>query len=224
MWHSCVVAAFASKMARDSLTSQKGAQMPNGVPPVRATTKQPMPIWLKVVIGMGILFFSLPILGIIAAIAIPGMLRARTAGNEASAIGAMRAIASAQAVYAGSCAGGLYARSLTVLAKAPTDGRGAAFVSDDLAKGERVQHSGYIIWIEAPAALADATISAPAPPCNGVGVRDVSNTYVARAEPVGRQTGTRYFATSGNGTVYQSLQPITFSPDGSANPPAKPIQ
>ena len=47
------------------------------------------------------LLIVVAIIGIIAAIAIPGLLRARMSGNEASAIGSMRAIASGQAVYSG---------------------------------------------------------------------------------------------------------------------------
>src|SRR5205823_14958254 len=45
------------------------------------------------------LLIVVAIIGIIAAIAIPGLLRARMAGNEASAIGSMRAINTAQQNY-----------------------------------------------------------------------------------------------------------------------------
>ena len=45
------------------------------------------------------LLIVVAIIGIIAAIAIPGLLRARMAGNEASAIGSLRAINSAQQGY-----------------------------------------------------------------------------------------------------------------------------
>ncbi len=55
------------------------------------------------------LLIVVAIIGIIAAIAVPGLLRARQSGNEASAIGSMRAINSAQATYAASCGGGVYA-------------------------------------------------------------------------------------------------------------------
>ena len=47
------------------------------------------------------LLIVVAIIGIIAAIAVPGLLRARIAGNEASAIGSMRAINSGQADYNG---------------------------------------------------------------------------------------------------------------------------
>src|SRR5436190_19797000 len=45
------------------------------------------------------LLIVVAIIGIIAAIAVPGLLRARMSGNEASAIGSMRAINSAEASY-----------------------------------------------------------------------------------------------------------------------------
>src|ERR1700742_2410807 len=55
------------------------------------------------------LLIVVAIIGIIAAIAVPGLLRARMAGNEASAIGSLRAINSGQASYSSSCAQGGYA-------------------------------------------------------------------------------------------------------------------
>ena len=42
------------------------------------------------------LLIVVAIIGIIAAIAVPGLLRARMSGNEASAIGSLRAINTAQ--------------------------------------------------------------------------------------------------------------------------------
>ena len=51
------------------------------------------------------LLIVVAIIGIIAAIAIPGLMRARMAGNEASAIGSMRAINTAQHGYSQLCIG-----------------------------------------------------------------------------------------------------------------------
>ena len=45
------------------------------------------------------LLIVVAIIGIIAAIAVPGLLRARMSGNEASAIGSLRAINSGEAAY-----------------------------------------------------------------------------------------------------------------------------
>ena len=50
------------------------------------------------------LLIVVAIIGIIAAIAVPGLLRARMSGNEASAIGSLRAINCGQASYSSSCA------------------------------------------------------------------------------------------------------------------------
>ena len=58
------------------------------------------------------LLIVVAIIGIIAAIAIPGLLRARQSGNEASGIGSMRSVNSAQATFASSCANGFYAPRL----------------------------------------------------------------------------------------------------------------
>ena len=58
------------------------------------------------------LLIVVAIIGIIAAIAVPGLLRARQSGNEASAIASMRTIGGAEATYAASCGGGGYAATL----------------------------------------------------------------------------------------------------------------
>ncbi len=55
------------------------------------------------------LLIVVAIIGIIAAIAVPGLLRARMSGNESSAIGSLRAVNSAQASYSSAAANGGYA-------------------------------------------------------------------------------------------------------------------
>jgi prepilin-type N-terminal cleavage/methylation domain-containing protein len=77
------------------------------------------------------LLIVVAIIGIIAAIAVPGLLRARMSGNEASAIGSLRAINSGQASYSSSCSAGGYAVSLVDLVAAPVAG-GSGFISPDL--------------------------------------------------------------------------------------------
>src|SRR5437867_12267612 len=51
------------------------------------------------------LLLVVAIIGILAAIAVPGLLRARMSGNEAFAIGSMRADNSSEVTYASSCGG-----------------------------------------------------------------------------------------------------------------------
>src|SRR3979490_711009 len=97
------------------------------------------------------LLIVVAIIGIIAAIAVPGLLRARMAGNEASGIGSLRAINSGQAAYSSSaaadsspCAAGGYATTLADLFLAPAGGTG--FISPDLAVNG-VNKSGYTITL-----------------------------------------------------------------------------
>ena len=74
------------------------------------------------------------VIGVLAAIAIISLARARQSGNEASAIGSVRAITSGQAAYASSCGSGGYAQSNADLAKGPAGG--APFISPDLEKAD----------------------------------------------------------------------------------------
>jgi prepilin-type N-terminal cleavage/methylation domain-containing protein len=86
------------------------------------------------------LLIVVAIIGIIAAIAVPGLLRARISGNEASAIGSLRAISSAQSTFAASCANGLFAQGLDTLGSGPSGG--SAFISPDLSSSTTVSKSG----------------------------------------------------------------------------------
>ena len=87
------------------------------------------------------LLIVVAIIGIIAAIAVPGLLRARMSGNEASAIGSLRAINSGEAAFSSSCAAGAYATDLADLQLKPA-GSTQGFVSPDL-KSNGVAKSGY---------------------------------------------------------------------------------
>src|SRR5579872_6253405 len=87
------------------------------------------------------LLIVVAIIGIIAAIAVPGLLRARMAGNEASAIGSLRAVNSAELSYSTSCAQG-FAATMAELASPPSTG-GQPFISPDLAGANPIVKSGY---------------------------------------------------------------------------------
>ena len=91
------------------------------------------------------LLIVVAIIGIIAAIAVPGLLRARMSGNETSAIGSMRAINTAQVNFSASCSTGAYAASLEDLAKPPVAGS-ESFISADLSKNATVK-AGYTVTV-----------------------------------------------------------------------------
>jgi type IV pilus assembly protein PilA len=144
------------------------------------------------------LLIVVAIIGIIAAIAVPGLLRARMSGNEASAIGSLRAINSSESTYSSSCGANGYAVDLADLAKAPA-GSTAGFISPDLATNG-VTKSGYIVNLSADAAAAVITLAANT--CNGSG-SDAVSAYFAEAHPVTiGSTGQRSFGTDTRGTIY----------------------
>ena len=143
------------------------------------------------------LLIVVAIIGIIAAIAVPGLLRARMSGNEASAIGSVRAINSSNATYASSCAGGGYATSLVALALAPSGG--TSFISPDLGADPTVK-SGYTV--AAAGGLGATTITLAAATCN-VAATPALSDYHATATPVTvGGTGQRSFASDSRGTIY----------------------
>ena len=160
------------------------------------------------------LLIVVAIIGIIAAIAIPGLLRARMSGNEASAIGSMRTIVSAEQTYASSSGGG-YAATLTRLA-APCPNSTAGFISADLGQADTVQKSGYTVTM----AAASNSVALTARDCNA---NPTITNYYATAVPLNQgTTGTRGFATDAGGTVWQdttgAAPTIPFATGGTISP------
>jgi prepilin-type N-terminal cleavage/methylation domain-containing protein len=144
------------------------------------------------------LLIVVAIIGIIAAIAVPGLLRARMSGNEASAIGSLRSINSSESTYSSSCGGNGYAQSLEDLLKPPA-GSTAGFISPDL-KSTGVIKSGYAVNLAADAAAVVVTLAAAT--CN-VAAGNAMSAYFAEAHPVTvGSTGQRSFATDVRGTIF----------------------
>ena len=150
------------------------------------------------------LLIVVAIIGIIAAIAVPGLLRARQSGNEASAIGSVRAINSGETAFASSCGGGGYAQSNDDLYKAPAGG--APFISPDLENADvaATAKSGYTVDIADNADAGNRDVLVAASTCNASAAASRAMYYVG-ADPVSRgQTGTRSFASDHKGTIYYS--------------------
>jgi prepilin-type N-terminal cleavage/methylation domain-containing protein len=144
------------------------------------------------------LLIVVAIIGIIAAIAIPGLLRARMSGNEASAIGTVRTVSSAQATFAGSCGGGGYATTLADLALAPVGG--VTFIPPDIAAGTK---SGYTLTV-APHNTAVAVVQAAAANCVATSTGALAGFHVSNVPVAVGSTGVRSFGTDHRGTIYQN--------------------
>jgi len=144
------------------------------------------------------LLIVVAIIGIIAAIAIPGLLRARMAGNEASGIGSLRAINSGEAAFSSSCAGGGYAVTLVQLFTPPVAG-GTGFISPDLS-ADPTTKSGYTVTLAGGAGAVQ--VMAKAATCNNSG--NAMSNYFGTADPVTYGgTGSRHFGTDERATIFQ---------------------
>lgn len=149
------------------------------------------------------LLIVVAIIGIIAAIAIPGLLRARMAGNEASAIGSLRAINSSQQAFASSCGHGNYADGTFQLGIVPVTG-GAAFISPDLSASDTVAKSGFNIFMGVGTGGTDAPPTTP-DSCQGetMGATQITGFY-STATSQSLSTGSRDFWSNTSGTVYEA--------------------
>jgi type IV pilus assembly protein PilA len=159
------------------------------------------------------LLIVVAIIGIIAAIAVPGLLRARMSGNETSAIGSMRAINTAQVNFSATCGSGYYAVTLEDLAKPPT-GTTESFISPDLSTTGVVK-SGYTVTVASTSTAAGTAACNTAIP---------KSSYWATAVPLSG-SGSRSFAVGPNGTVWQAVSTTAIAePAAGAKPAATPIQ
>jgi type IV pilus assembly protein PilA len=145
------------------------------------------------------LLIVVAIIGIIAAIAVPGLLRARMSGNEASAIGSLRAVNTSEQNYSQQCNG--YSTSLPELKNAGN------FLSPDLTGGISVVKSGFTVTM-VPGA-GNAVLAVMPAGCTLTGTN-----YYATAAPLSASTGSRAFATDEQGTIWQN----------NAAPPVLPTQ
>ena len=152
------------------------------------------------------LLIVVAIISIIAAIAVPGLLRARMTANETSALTALKVTTSSQVGYSASCGNGAYAATYLVLGTAPagsTDG----FISADLGSSATPQKSGYTYTL-GPGAGSTAGPN----DCNGTAT---ITAYYATGVPLTFGTsGTRSFAVNQGNVVWQV---------GAATPPTEPF-
>ena len=147
------------------------------------------------------LLIVIALIGILAALTAPFLMAAKAAGNEASAIGSLRAINSAQAGFATTCGAGFFSVSVVTLG---TTGH----LSMDLIVPVK---SGYTVLL----GPGDGAGAGPADCSGGV----PQSAYYASAAPNSVNSGRRAFATNAAGTVWQELttrvpppEPFTIGP------------
>ena len=140
------------------------------------------------------LLIVVAIISIIAAIAVPGLMRSRMAGNEVSARGSLKVVNLAEIQYSSSCGNQGFAVTFPVLGT-PPPGSTEAFISADLAVPAPVK-AGYTFAL-APGAGAAAGLN----DCNGTATQ---TSYYATAVPQTFGTSGGYsYATNTSNTIWQ---------------------
>ena len=144
------------------------------------------------------------VLGVLLTLATAAVLRARLAANEGSAIAGLRTVNTAQFQYQATCGNGLYAASSGVLSRIPP-GHSQAYLPAELGGVEPVR-SGYVYGVK----MGSGGVPGP----NDCGGTPTVTAYLATARPADPGAGTRSFATTTQGTVWEVAGPT---------PPAQPF-
>jgi prepilin-type N-terminal cleavage/methylation domain-containing protein len=161
------------------------------------------------------LLIVVAIISIVAAIAVPGLLRARMTGNETSAIASLKVTTSSQVAYSASCGSGGYATDFVILGT-PVVAGSQPFISSDLGLSTTPQKSGYDFTLGAGAAAAGP---------NDCLARATNAGYYGTAAPqLFGSTGTRAFAVNAGNTVWQSTSATVPAEPFTASATVTPIQ
>ena len=137
-----------------------------------------------------------------AAVAIPNLLRSRQAANEASAVGTIRTVNTAQVTYASTYADHGFAPDLATLGPDPQGGTSpsaehaglidTALGNPNCTKGAWCEKSGYRFTLTA------------------VCIQQMCSEYAVTGTPVSTDTGTRNFCSTTDGVIrFQAGSPLT---------------
>jgi type IV pilus assembly protein PilA len=143
----------------------------------------------------------IPFILIIAAIAIPNLLRARMAANEASAVGTLRTYNRAMVSYATQCQNNGFPASVTNLGAGRGDCEGAELVDALLAAPAAIKNGYRFFYSPGPADNLGHVIS-----------------YTINADPISENTsGMRHFFMDESGVIRSS----TGTPTSADSPPIR---
>ena len=160
------------------------------------------------------LLIVVAIIGVLAALAVPGLMRARISANEGSAVGSLRSISSAQVSFFSAGGNGGFAGSLAKLATACPGPGAQPFISPDLGSDPAIK-SGYRV------SLKPSATSRPGPAdCHGAATQ---SDFYSTAAPFTTTSGYRAFATTASGVIFYDLSGVppseaAMAPGGSASP------
>jgi type IV pilus assembly protein PilA len=152
------------------------------------------------------LLIVVAIILIIAAIAIPNLMRSKMAANEAAAAANLRTINTAEVTYYSAYGDVGYTKDLASLAgtcttATPPSATAACLIDDTLAAATDSAHakSGYIISFKPGDAASGAT---------------VQTSYTINSDPQSASTGTRHFFTDQTAVIRYNKSAVAAATDG----------
>jgi prepilin-type N-terminal cleavage/methylation domain-containing protein len=165
------------------------------------------------------MLFVIAILGLLASMAIPGLMRARGAAQASSALGTMRVVNSAELTFAISCGLGFYSPDFPTLGVAPVNNP-EGFLPPELSSGFTFEKSGYLF------SLAGTPLAGAPASCNGLAAGMASPGYAVVADPLDSSGSVgRYFGSNADGLIYQDNATLsTTMPENGGPPSGAPIQ
>ena len=163
------------------------------------------------------MLFVVALIGLLASLAIPGLMKARGAAQSTSAIGTLRVLNSSELSFAITCGLGFYSPDLPTLGVAPP-GSAEGFLPDEMTAGFTFIKSGYNFSL-AGTGLAGAPAS-----CNGLAAGQASPGYATIGDPLDPSLA-RYFGTNSDGVIFQhSASLAALMPESGSPAAGTPIQ
>lgn len=164
------------------------------------------------------LLFVISVIGLLSAMAIPGLMRARGAAHSASAIGTIKLVNSAQLSFAITCGQGFYSPDFQTLGVRPPTAMDA-FLPPELSGGPTFIKSGYLFSM--------AGVGLPGAPrsCNGLSPGQGAAGYAVVADVLDTTPEAKFMASNSDGMVWQDdASFMTTMPETGAPSSGKPLQ
>jgi hypothetical protein len=165
------------------------------------------------------MLFVVGLIGLLASLAIPGLMRARGAAQASSALGSLRVINGAELTYAITCGLGFYAADLPTLGIPPRVGA-EGYLPKEMSSGFTYVKSGFSF------SLAGTPIAGSPAPCNGVGAGKGSTGYAVVADPLDPVANIgKFFGTNADALIFvHSSSLAAVMPETGVPTLGKPIQ
>jgi prepilin-type N-terminal cleavage/methylation domain-containing protein len=163
------------------------------------------------------MLFVVALIGLLASLAIPGLMKARGAAQASSALGTLRVVNSGELSFAITCGLGFYAPDLPTLG-VPPPGSTEAYLSDEMTGAATFIKGGYDF------SLAGTSLAGAPASCNGLAAGQAAPGYAAVADPLD-PTVSKHFGSNSDGVIYQHSASLGATmPESGAPPAGTPIQ